>query len=91
MCPESACNAKPFSRKRDLEDHGRAKHGHPKLSCPVQGCGREYASACGVSLHKARDHKTPNRLFTCTEPGCQKKFLRQGDLREHRQTRHGRA
>jgi len=90
-CPEPSCNAKQFGSKRGLEDHGRARHGYPKLSCPVQGCGKEYASAKGHSLHKAMDQKTPNRPFTCTEPGCQKKFLRPGDLREHRQTRHGRA
>ena len=58
-CMEENCDSE-FVLKHQLEDHGRAKHGQPKLVCEACGAatGATYDSISGLAKHKKRHHTT---------------------------------
>jgi len=82
-CPEPSCTGK-FASRCHLEDHGRAKHSHPMLICPVEGCGMQFIWSSGHRKHKAKKHQK----LTCPVEGCGKQFLWSSGLRNHKATMH---
>jgi len=55
VCPYPECGVQ-VTRKFALEYHKRSVHGEPKLSCPVQGCRREFYLGWQLIAHMRNDH-----------------------------------
>ena len=55
VCPYPKCGVQ-VTRKFALEYHKRSVHGEPKLSCPVEGCRREFYLGWQLIAHMRNDH-----------------------------------
>jgi len=49
------CSSK-FNTKRQLQDHGREEHGHPKLACRVESCAQLFDKASYFYHHMKAQH-----------------------------------
>ena len=78
-----------FARKETLENHGRSKHNHPRLQCPITGCPKGFTSASNLYAHKRAVHYR-NKPYTCAE--CCEGFVtfgRKEHLDNHMRAKHG--
>ncbi len=73
---------KTFATKLDLERHERFKHyacGRHRFTCAA--CLRVFASRLGLANHERAVHI--GLPHTCPQPGCDKRFMSERDLRDH--------
>jgi len=84
-CQEPGCGY-AVARDRCLLDHGRAKHGHPKLVCPEQGCKKAFVRYNSLSLHKKTVHE--GLLLKCGKLGCDYTAIKEQQLADHGRAKH---
>jgi len=85
-CSSPGCDY-TAAEEQQLCDHGRAKHGAPKLECPEADCDLKFGSFSGLNMHKRTIHK--GLVIKCPKPGCQYKARQSRSVRDHRRARHG--
>jgi len=89
-CSECGDESVTFTRKEHLDNHMRAKHGHPKLRCSVEDCPSEFCYRSERNNHIREVHRGAElRNAVCLEPGCGKRFKVKRHLKEHGMAKHG--
>jgi len=89
-CSECGEGGMTFGRKEHLENHGRAKHGHPKLQCSEKGCSKLFNFRSALNNHIRGVHRGVQlKNAVCQDPGCGKRFFARRCLEEHMKAKHG--